>query len=308
MTAGALGGGAGGRLGIASHRVARCVAVMTVLGCFAPSTKAAAQCLPGEDSNEAKLLAHYAAPITFATQTGPAFTTGRVSVGGDLTYIPQPDPALERTGLCFMPKKESTRLSPVFPRPRLVLRLPLGIAVEVSYLPPVKVSGATANLASGALSLARPLLKVGGAPVLAIVRAHATRGYVNGAITCGTNALQQVDATAACYGRQVSHDTFRPNMQGVDASLGRGFDDGRLDLYAGGGITWLAPRFRVGFTDATGYVDRTRVEVDLRRVAFFGGADYRLGRIWSATAQLYSVPVDVTLFRVGAVVSLGGRQ
>jgi len=276
--------------------------VALVLG----AVPAAAQCRPGEDSNEAKLLAHYSAPIVFAPQGAPSFARGRVTIGGDLTYIPQPDPALERTGRCFMPKKESTRLSPVFPRPRLTIALPLGIGVEVAYLPPVRVAGAKPNLLSGALSVARPLFVVAGQPIVAAARVHATRGYVNGAITCGDDALQQSDSTAPCYGSEKSNDTFRPNMWGIDGSVGRAFRDGRLSVYAGGGVTWLAPRFRVGFDDGRGFVDRTRVEVDLRRVAIFGGGAWHLAGIWSATAQLYSVPVDVTLFRIGATARLAG--
>lgn len=268
------------------------------------ASAARAQCRPGEDSNEAKLLAHYSAPITFAPQVGPAFARGHVVVGGDLTYIPKPDPALERTGRCFMPKKESTQLSPVFPRPRLTIGLPLGIGVEVGYLPPVRVAGAKANLISGAVSVARPLLSVVGQPIVVAARVHATRGYVNGAITCGADAIQQSDPNAPCYGTEKSNDTFRPNMWGIDGSIGRAFMDQRLGLYAGGGVTWLAPRFRVGFVDSRGFVDRTRVEVDLRRVAIFGGGTYHLAGIWSATAQIYSVPVDVTLFRLGATARL----
>ena len=267
-----------------------------------------AQCLPGENSNEAKLLAHYSAPITFAPQTGPGFASHGLMIGADLTYIPSPDPALQRTGVCFVPKQESTQLSPVFPRPRLMLGLPLGIGIEVSYLPPVKVAGARANLVSGALSVARPLWSVAGRAITLAARVHATRGYVNGAITCGKDALQQADPSAPCYGTGESTDTFRPNMWGIDGSVGRLFLGGRLGVYGGGGMTWLAPRFRVGFADARGFVDRTRVEVDLRRVAVFGGAAYRLAGIWSATAQVYSVPVDVILFRIGATASLGRRR
>jgi hypothetical protein len=278
-------------------------AIAAALFALAPAA-ATGQCRPGENSNEAKLLAHYSAPITFAPQVGPAFGRGRVVIGADLTYIPKPDPALEQTGSCFNAKK-STQLSPVFPRPRLTIGLPLGIGVEVGYLPPVRVGNAKANLVSGAVSVARPLLSVAGQPIVLGARVHATRGYVNGPITCSDDALQQSDPNGPCYGTKESNDTFRPNMWGIDGSVGRRFMDRRLDLYAGGGITWLAPRFRVGFTDATGYHDRARVEVDLRRVSVFGGATWRLAGIWSATAQLYSVPVDVTLFRLGATAQLG---
>ena len=278
-----------------------CVAVAALA--LAP-VAASGQCRPGEDSNEAKLLAHYSAPITFAPQVGPAFARGHIVIGADLTWIPKPDPAIERTGSCFNAKK-STQLSPVFPRPRLTIGLPLGMGVEVGYLPPVRVASAKANLLSGAVSVARPLLSVAGQPIVLGARVHATRGYVNGPITCNDQSLQQSDPNGPCYGSQESNDTFRPNMWGFDASLGRSFLDRRLDLYAGAGMTWLAPRFRVGFTDATGYTDRARVEVDLRRFAAFGGATWRLAGIWSATAQLYSVPVDVTLFRIGATAQLG---
>jgi hypothetical protein len=271
---------------------------------FAPLA-AGAQCLPGKHSNEAKLLAHYSAPITFAPQAEPGFAAGRFVIGADLTYIPKPDPALERTGVCFMPKNESTQLSPVFPRPRLMVGLPLGIGLEVSYLPPVKVAGAKPNLVSGAVSVARPLLSVAGQPIIAAARVHATRGYVNGAITCGEDALQQTDPAEPCYGAEKSNDTFRPNMWGIDGSVGRAFIDGRLGLYAGGGVTWLAPRFRVGFTDGRGFVDRTRVEVDLTRASVFGGAAYHATSIWSATAQIYSVPSDVTLLRIGGAARFG---
>jgi hypothetical protein len=270
---------------------------------FVPSI-VAAQCRPGQDSNEAKLLAHYSAPISFAPLAEPGFAAGRFALGVDVTYIPKPDAALTRTGRCFQPKNEQTQLSPVFPRPRLMVGLPLGIGFEVSWLPPVKVAGAKPNLFSGALSITRTLMAISGHPLIAAARVHATRGEVKGAITCGQDALQQSDPAQPCYGAEKSNDTFRPNMWGIDGSIGRRFMDGRLGLYAGGGYTWLAPRFRVGFADATGYVDRTRVEVDLTRAAAFGGASYQLAGIWSATAQVYSVPADVTLFRLGGAVTL----
>ena len=261
------------------------------------------QCRPPEDSNEAKLLAYYAAPIVFAPQGAPGGVRRGVTLGGELTYIPRPDPSLQRTGRCFMPKEESTQLSSVFPRPRLAIGLPFGVVIEASYLPPLKVAGAQANLFSGAISLSRPLIALGagGTPILYALRAHVTRGWVRGAITCASSALQTTDAGAPCYGTSPSRDTFHPNMWGIDGSIGRAFAGGKVDLYGGGGANWLAPRFRVGFTSATGSVDRTRVEVDLRRAAWFGGGSWRLLGAWAATGQVYGVPEDVTLFRLGVM-------
>lgn len=270
-----------------------------VLAALAP-LGASGQCLPPDDSNEARLLAYYEAPLTFS----PQLTPGRMGaagfgIAGDLTYIPSPDPALQRTGRCFTPKEESTQLSPVFPRPRLVVALPFGLTVEGSYLPPLKFGGAQANLVSGALSLSRGVGSWLGGPVTASFRAHATHGWVRGAITCAKSALQQRDASRPCYGTKPSLDTFRPNASGLEAMLSRTMLAERLGVYAGAGINRLAPRFQVGFTDATGFADRTRVEVDLTRTAVFAGADWRLRGMISATAQLYAVPEDVALFRLG---------
>ncbi|NUQ19383.1 MAG: hypothetical protein HOQ09_00295 [Gemmatimonadaceae bacterium] len=263
---------------------------------------AAAQCRPPASSNEAKLLAYYAAPIVFAPQGTPGPVTRGLALGGELTYIPEPDPSLQRTGLCFTPKQESTQLSPVFPRPRVALGLPGRLLVEASYLPPLKVAGAQANMFSGAISISRMLLALDGRPVLyGAARVHMTRGWVRGAITCAKSALQTRDSSAPCYGTSPSRDTFHPNMWGIDGSIGRAFVSGRLDLYAGGGVNWLAPRFRVGFTDGRGLVDRTRVEVDLRRAAWFAGGSWRVLGPWSATGQVYGVPADVTLFRLGVM-------
>src|SRR5688500_5642007 len=269
---------------------------------------ASGQCLPPEDSNEARLLAYYEAPMIFSPQLTPGrMRPGGFAIAGDLTYIPKPDPSLQRTGRCFTPKEESTQLTPVFPRPRLVVALPFGVTIEGSYLPPLKVAGAQANLLSGAVSLSQGVGSWLGGPVTASVRAHGTRGWVRGAITCAKSALQQQDPSDPCYGTRPSRDTFRPNAWGLEAMLSRTMLADRLGVYGGAGMNWLRPRFQVGFTDGTGFVDRTRVEVDLTRAALFAGAEWRLRGMVSATAQLYAVPEDVALFRLGLAAGAGGR-
>ena len=275
------------------------IVAATLAGAALAPRATLAQCRPPEGSNEAKLLAYYAAPIVFAPQGGPSVAKRPLTLGGELTYIPEPDPSLQRTGVCFTPKQESTQLSPVFPRPRLSIGLPYGVLVEASYLPPIKVADAEANLFSGAVSLSHALVETNGAPVVAAARVHVTHGWVRGAITCAKKALQTQDSSAPCYGSAPSRDTFHPDMWGIDGSIGRAFASGRLDLFAGGGVNWLAPRFRVGFTSGTGLVDNTLVEVDLRRAAWFAGGTWRLLHAWSATGQLYAVPGDVTLGRIG---------
>src|SRR5919206_305194 len=114
---------------------------------------AAAQCRVASNSNEGKLLAFYTAPIVFSMATAPeVLRPASIRIGGEGEYIPKPDPAIERTGLCFTQKSEHTSLSPVFGRPRITVGGPFGFALEAAYLPPVTIARATPNLFSFAVS------------------------------------------------------------------------------------------------------------------------------------------------------------
>ncbi len=89
-------------------------------------------------------------------------------------------------------------------------------------------------------------------------------------------------------------------MVGLEAAVGRSPRDGGLALYAGTGVTFMRPRFRVGFTDNTGYVDSTRVEVNLTRMSLFGGASYDIARMAALSAQLYAIPGEIVTWRAAA--------
>jgi hypothetical protein len=107
------------------------------------------------------------------------------------------------------------------------------------------------------------------------------------------------DPTQPCYGTRPSRDSFDPNMFGAEGAISVRAPSGRIALYAGGGATWLRPRFQVGFTDATGIADATRVEVNLVRGTVFGGLTARVTDALDLSGQLYAVPADVTTFRLG---------
>lgn len=267
----------------------------------------AAQCRPPEDSNEARLLAYYSAPVVLAPQIMLTPSSAFMTFGVDVTYIPPPDRTLRRSGRCFMPKDESTHLTSFLPRPRIVAPLAHGVVLEASWLPPVKVAGAEANLFSGAASVTRGIGSWLGGPLAGTLRAHVTHGTIRGSITCAKQALQLQDASVPCYGTKPSYDTFRPNLWGLEATLSRTMLAGRLGVYGGAGRSWLRPRFQAHFEEGTGVLDSTRVETDLRRYSLFAGGEWRVARRWSATAQLYAFPEDVALLRVGAAASVGGR-
>ncbi len=270
---------------------------LTVLGLSATPLLAQGTCRPDEDDNEAKLLAFFTAPIAFSPSGNvTALNAGQLRLSFEVTYVPKPSADISRSERCYASKAEKTQLSPVFPRPRAAIGLGGGWALEASYLPPVTVADATPNLGSVALSR---LTNIGSAALL--LRAHATFGKVEGAITCPEDALQQSDVTRPCYSNQKSEDTYKPNMFGGDAAVT--FVGGaRFTGYAGAGYTSLRPRFQVGFQDTRPGVryDDTRIIVDLNRMSLFGGGVWKVAPAIGLSAELYSVPEDVTTFRVGA--------
>lgn len=262
----------------------------------------AAQCRVTSSSNEGKLLAFYTAPIVFSVATAPeVLPPASIRLGGEGEYIPKPDQAIERTGLCFTQKSEHTSLSPVFGRPRITVGGPFGIALEAAYLPPVTIARATPNLFSFAVSHSH---RFSFGPALSgttlSLRFHGTVGNVKGAITCPRSSLQQSDPSAPCYGTSPSKDTFHPDMFGGEAAVGFAPGNGIFSWYAGAGANRIDPHFQVGFTDANGNVDQTQVELrePLWRPTVFGGLMAVVRNIFDVGAQVYSVPSDATLFRL----------
>ena len=284
---------------------ARILAVLS--GLFFSGSVARAQlnytCTPPKESNEAKLLAFFATPIAFSPGgIVQGLTPWQVRVGFEASYVPSPSKEMQQPEACYTVKKtENTNLSPVFPRPRVTIGLPGGLLLEGSYLPPIKVADATPNLGSFALSWPHRLSgddEHGSLSML--LRAHATMGKVEGAITCPEKDLQTDDPSAACYGTSESSDTYKPNMFGGEVGLAKQSAGDRWGAYASTGVTWLRPRFEVGFQYLDGVYDDTKISVDLTRFALGAGAWYRLGAGTAVTGELYSVPADATTFRIGA--------
>ena len=268
---------------------------------FAALGKAAAQCKVKSDSNEGKLLAFYTAPIVFSMAAAPeVLPPASLRVGGEGEYIPKPNQAIEQTGACFTQKSEHTSLSPVFGRPRITVGGPFGFALEAAYLPPVTIARATPNLFSFAISNAHhyAIGPVRGTTLMA--RVHGTFGNVKGAITCPRSQLQTTSPSSPCYGTQPSKDTFHPDMFGGEIAAGFAPGDRALSFYGGVGANRIDPHFQVGFTDQTGNVDNTQVQLEnpVVRAALFGGVTEVLRQIFDVGVQVYSVPQDATLFRL----------
>jgi hypothetical protein len=272
-----------------------------VLSCAAARPALAAECRVPKNSNEARLLGFYSAPISFSPASAPEHAEPwTIRLGAEGGLIPDPDTAIQRSGACFTKKSENTKLSPVFGRPRVTLTLPAGFALEGSYLPPIKINDAEPNLGSAALSWSRRLKMAStGNSTDIMFRLHGTAGHVRGPITCPEKALQQTDVTRPCFGTKPSLDTFTPTMAGIEGILSTAAWDGRVAFYAGGGENFLRPRFQVGFTDGLGSVDSTLIVVDLNRITMFGGVTAEVTSALDLSAQVYDVRGDGITFRIG---------
>ena len=267
-----------------------------------PFLATAAQCRPPASSHEARLLAFYEAPALFSMGSAPErLAAGAVSIGGEAIPVPSPDAALTHPSFCYQYTTNNTKLAPLLARPRIVVGLPAGFALEGSYVPPVSVSNAHVTIGSLALSRTQSLF-IGSRSVALQMRAHGTLGRIHGPVTCPRASLQLDDPAAPCYDTTPSRDSYDPKSLGVE--LAAGTQLGRLDVYAGGGANWLDPRFRAGFTDALGNVDHTTIDVALVRGVAYGGATFHLRHDLVASGQLYVIPADVSTVRLGLAYRL----
>lgn len=269
------------------------VTLTVVLTCVC-GPQAFSQCRPPRGSNEARLLAFYTVPIVFSADPAAlslASREVRLSVEG--AFVPTASTALQQTSYCYTGRAEHTGLTRFFGRPRLALGLPNGFGVELSYLPPLSVADATPNLGSAALWYGRRVSST----VRLTARLHGTIGTVTGPITCPRSALQQTASTIACYGTMQSKDEFNPNMQGAELIASTVHTHAGLGFSAGLGVDQLSPRFRVGFTDALGGTDRTRIAVDLTRITGFANATLSVGPRCDTSAQVFTSFSDATTLR-----------
>jgi hypothetical protein len=256
------------------------------------SGAAQGDCFPGPHSNEAKTLAIFAVPLAFSRGGAPDLFPG-FKAGLEVASLPKVSDATSTPTICRPGKgPEHTNLLFALPRPRFTTPLPLGLTLQASWVPPVRVNGVKANL------LGVSVEKAFGHPdgLVAALRAHATFGSVHAPITCDDAAL--ADAASECFGGTRSDDRFSPNIMGVDLAVGGSLAAGRLRPYGGAGYNRLQPRFQVNFTNQFGELDHRRVEVNLDRVVVFGGTSWRIAERLDISGELYAAPADAVTGRV----------
>jgi hypothetical protein len=256
-------------------------------------------CFPGAASNEAKTLAIFAVPLAFGRGSAPDLFPG-FRAGVELAYLPNVDEATATPTICRPGKgPENVDLLFALPRPRIELPLPFGLALQASWVPPVRVRGVKANLIG--ISVEKAFGDLDG--LVAALRVHATFGSVRAPITCDDEALEE--PSSECFGGTRSDDRLSPNIMGIDLAVGGPVAEGRLRPYGGVGYNRLQPRFQVNYTDQFGELDDRRVEVNLDRFVMFGGATWQTTDRLSVTAEMYTAPADAITGRVIVRTAVG---
>jgi len=258
-------------------------------------------CVPPHDSNEEKLFRALAVPLAYGPLMAPQSpAAGSVTLALEATYLPTIDAETRTPTYCRASKgPENVNQLSVLPRPRVRVGLPSGFAVEASWIPPVTIKDVKSNLFGFSVERTVPFKGPGMALRL---RAHGTFGIVHSSVTCPEEALSDPEST--CFGGTESDDTYKPNMFGADISVGFPLIGEALKIYGGLGPTWMRPRFQVGFTNAQGQLDDTKVETNLTRFAFFGGATWHLGSRFSASGEVYAQASDDVTGRVALAYTL----
>ena len=251
-------------------------------------------CFPPDDSNEAKMFAIFAVPFAFGPAEAPLpARPWAPRFGLETSYIPNIDDETATPDICRPGKgPENTDFATFLPRPRLSVGLPAGLVVELSWIPPISVNGATPNLFGFAVGRSFTV----GQTMLLGVRVHATTGKIEAPITCDEEALE--DPFSECFNGTLSDDRYKPNALGADLTAGWSLGGGRVRPFVGAGVNLLRPRFQVHFVNQFGQLDERKVEVDLQRVAIFGGMSWFPAARLGVTGQIYSAPADAVTGRV----------
>ena len=259
-------------------------------------------CEPAKDSHEADLFAHFSVPLAFSVAQGPRVARpGTVTISLEGTYLPDVDDETATPTTCRPGKgPENVNLVPGFVRPRLAFALANGTYLEISWVPPITINDVKPNLWGFALGRTVPI----GKSTLMTGRVHATIGSIYAPFVCSESDLDD-PANADCFGGLVSNDRYQPNIFGVELALGWNWGGGKFRPYIGGGYNILHPRFQVDHTDNTGFRDRQKVEVNLSRFAFMGGATWNLSQAFSVSGEVYTVPKDAVTGRLVLGYSIG---
>ena len=254
------------------------------------------------DTPEGRIMGYYSAGLAFTPVSAPHRPVG-VEISLELAYLPPLDEARRSGGFS---KQESTNLIPVLPRPRVAVALPAGLALEASYVPPIKVFGVKASLLSAALS--RPVVT---RPAYALTaRLAASSGVTKGAITCNNDILEGGGGNVAffqyvCH-NQESEDAFHSPAIALEL-LGAGAPGKRFVPWAGLGVRHERNRFIIGVKNADGSEEPNHPILLMNVTRPYGtlGATWNALRMGNVSGELLYAPGSLLTVRLMATTSVG---
>jgi hypothetical protein len=296
------------------HRAAEiAIAVLTMLAVLASTSvsRLGAQARDHErhgfDTSQGRLLGFYSAALAF-TSGGPALEArpGAIELGLEATYVPYLTRDQRSAG---SDKPQSSNLAPALPRPRLAVALPGRLRAEASWIPPLRVFDAQANLLS--LAVSRPIGDM--SRIMLVPRLAFTTGRIEGAITCNADLSRgsidhQVYYANVCHGRE-SEDHFEPRHLSAELLASRAMLAGRVVPYASLGVRHERVRFDIGVinTNGTRDLDHPVLEMEATRPFALIGAQWRPSGRFATGTELFVAPGSLITARVLATIRLRGR-
>lgn len=255
------------------------------------------------NSNEAKLLRKFEVPLTFGSAgAAPDLARGEVQLGGDLSYLPHIDPDLATPTYC-RPGKPPENVNLLFgiPRPRVMVGLGSGWSIEGSWVPPIRVNGAKADLFGFALAE-----RWATGPVTHLTaRVHGTVGTIHADITCTADQVKPSGPPQCAGGLPgPSDDRLTPDVFGAELAMDWAPAGWMWHPYAGIGYNAELARF---VTDPNNILVHQDIGGNYYRPALFGGGTVAVDPAFGLTFDLYVVPGDATTWRVGGRYALGKR-
>ena len=271
----------------------------------------------GAGAPEAKLMVFYSSSIAFSPIGVPWGATGlsamavptgraipRTELAIEVSYIPRLS-ADQRS--VETDKPESTNLAPVFLRPRLAIRLPWGLGIEGSWIPPFRLFDVKANVLSAAVSRAFGV----GSGVRLTPRLSVLTGRVEGPITCNGNSANSGDLslmtyyTFVCHGND-SRDYFDPRHVSGELIVARRVANGRWEPYLSAGARGERTRFDIGVIrdDGSRDPDNPILEVTTTRAYGTAGASWIGLPRMRLSGELFYAPGSVFTVRAFAGVHL----
>jgi hypothetical protein len=212
---------------------------------------------------------------------------GKIEVAFEGGLVPQLSDDQRRVGFDGT-KLEDVNKTPVIGRLRARIGLPATLSLELGYIPPVSVRGATPNIFSAAVGhpfVLSPSWRLG-------LRAYGQLGTLKADITCSAaEAAAGADLLRNPFLCEApSNDALKQRLVGFEVTTGYGMGSWRP--YVGVTVSHLDLQFQV---DArySGIVDHTLQTTNSNIVSMAAGVGYAPSARWRVVTELFYSPLSV---------------